>query len=617
MFEGWFKIGGIEVINVERLMTYIRAGYKPTTFDFESPVGSCEGLGAAIGDGEYLTPSLDEAPWFDPTNDATEGFAGVMPLSITGLEGTTRTANVVERLGNGGLAQLSRRTTRTISVQALLVGTDAAATRAGLQWLTTTLERACDPTTGCTGAQLEAFTICPSPVTDTEDVNASLVTTPVSPTDQWLAYGGTWEPSTHTYLVPDDAEALVIDGGTPGDTGAGGIDGGAADSNEPILRGVSITGGSPTSTVGAQAAMTRHLAAPVELTCLSDVVVTWTLSTVGTGVTGYVQVGAVDLQGRLLDRDPLTAVSGTDKVVIYRRQYAAWDDWRPAIWASDSVQVAVTVARRPLIDADACLAPYRRTYADVSCIAGPTVVETIDADDCDAKLLRVEWTWLAGDPHIYGDPVALVTSLPVAASSPPASTGVGVTWSYPGATTSASTACVAPIDPPSCAYDPTYPGFLAPPTAPVIADPGATTPTTYSRSLITIDAQRVPDGTVDALRFTFANNGTAKRGVRVRVHRSTDPGAFDPGKECDFQTEFWINYIDPGATLLVDGITSAVTAVCSNGAVVPARGVLRGPYRGAFDFPTMGCGGTYHVTVDVPSTQGLLTWSLAAAPREG
>lgn len=654
MYKGLFTVGGTEVVNVARTMAYIAAGYGQPGVDFDTPV-AYEGVGEALGE-TYRTPVLDEAPWFDAARPETWGFAGVLPLSVDNLDGTTRAAAVVENIGPGGVVQKARRGTRTIPVSALLVGDSAAAVDAGLDWLTSVLERTCeDPGP----AQLSAYKVKPCPVDGEEDTASPLVDAEVAASADWTPYGGTWVTGTATFTptvavtvpvevlnggTPATGGGAGIDGGTPAAAGAGTEDGGdptdpgpgSFDGGAPIpgefvgdpVDGGDAEGGSgfPLTVDGGDVGgvlltsggpINAHIAAPLELGCLSRVEVTWTVTPGDAPVR--VQAGASDAYGVELARDPEVHLLTDETTFTWTVYLAPWEDWRPTLWvAGGPVEVALSVARRGTLDGGEALARLRRTYARLNCIDGPRVVGDLVADDdADVRLVQVEWTWVAGDPYRYTEPVTLLAGLNVTNDTAAVSSATGVSYANEFITAAAGLVCAEPVEAPSCGYDPLYPGFVAPPTAPVVADPGATNPTNYHRRVITLEPAVTPDQGALALRWTLANpGGTALRGIRVRLWRQDDPD-FATHDECGFESEFWVNYIDAGATLIVDGIAASVTAVCDDDSLAPAIGVMRGPYRGAFDYPVLACTGTYFIAVDTPSTMSGLLVSVDAAIREG
>lgn len=134
MFTGWLAVGGVEVINDARAVTYARALGIPGIKRIPPAT-----LVAALGDAAYTTPTADDAPWYDPVVPASARFAGIIGLSILGGGSTPRTRVMTPRLGDGSSASAPRYGHRELAVTALLVGADEQALSYGVAWLASAL----------------------------------------------------------------------------------------------------------------------------------------------------------------------------------------------------------------------------------------------------------------------------------------------------------------------------------------------------------------------------------------------------------------------------------------------------------------------------------------------
>jgi len=193
MYDGYLTFDGTEVINMERLMTYVGNGIAPNGVDVSDCTGTCEGLGEAVGDAPYTAPLQDQPPWFDAQNPDTLDFAGVLPLEVTGLDGSTRTVEMVNLLGRGAVPLRPSFPGRTIAVSTLLIGRTSAGVEAGLSWLMNVLHRVCQDQATCDAAEVVAFTSCPTPICPggigNPDEPLTPTNQPYSP-DTWLLAGG-------------------------------------------------------------------------------------------------------------------------------------------------------------------------------------------------------------------------------------------------------------------------------------------------------------------------------------------------------------------------------------------------------------------------------------------
>lgn len=86
--------------------------------------------------------SVEDAPWFNPALCESANFHGVWPMQIDGLGPVQIQRELVEGICDGGHSTRHRDTTRTITVEAVLVACDHAAARYGLDWLTCQLRKA-------------------------------------------------------------------------------------------------------------------------------------------------------------------------------------------------------------------------------------------------------------------------------------------------------------------------------------------------------------------------------------------------------------------------------------------------------------------------------------------
>ena len=148
-WPGYYEYGGTEIINASRTEAYAHnAG-----LGWFKPAYENEALAPLLGE-KYSSPLQDDAPWVDYRDPDTYDFMGVYPLNVTGTEDSTWTASVTENIGDGGVVQGVRRTSKTIVFQVVLVGRTVCGAEAGLRWLREALGgRPClGPTTGsCEG----------------------------------------------------------------------------------------------------------------------------------------------------------------------------------------------------------------------------------------------------------------------------------------------------------------------------------------------------------------------------------------------------------------------------------------------------------------------------------
>lgn len=151
-YDGWFAFDGSEIINATRTEQYctnLGIGWlKP---QFKNP-----DISLMLGHGaRYLTPLLDDAPWIDPDAGESEDFLGLYPLAIDGVESATRTATVMEGIGNGGAVVGVRHGTKSMVFSGALCATSEDGAEYGLRWLKQVLNG--NP---CEGADCSGGTLC-------------------------------------------------------------------------------------------------------------------------------------------------------------------------------------------------------------------------------------------------------------------------------------------------------------------------------------------------------------------------------------------------------------------------------------------------------------------------
>jgi hypothetical protein len=627
-FLGHWRYGNAEVINHERLATYVANGITAAGADI-TVEDVCEGLGAALDNtGPYRTPLLDQAPWVDDDNPDTYDFAGVMALEITGADGSTRTVEMQPTLGDGALPGRARRGPRTIGVTAMLVGSTSEGIDAGLSWLQRVLAGDCaglDATCG-PSATLEMLTVCPGPIIPTVDTNSPATTTvydgdPLNPDDQWQPYGGSFDtsiPGYGTELTPYDAVDTIDagDADDPDDTDPvdGGPSGGGGDYFDG---GASTIEGSATIAVG-----------PFQACNDGPITVTWTLSTPETGIDANVQLVMVDEAGQPVLYGPKFLVTDASDTYEWEVPFGVdYDGWRPAVTTDDRLVVlSVSVTAYGFLALIDCVNPYRRLLPRTVTVSGPTVVDTIDAG-C-VLLHRVEWVWVVGSPYRYTPPDPVLVALSQA--SDPALVAPGVTWGDGGTVAATPWNCALPAPETPCAIDPCAPGFGTPPALPVIAGTAATITTQNVKDLwVCVGPEQVPanDGV-----FTISLTPTTPIvGARVRVY-DTALGDCSVPDLCDFAYEYLIDYVPDDGVFTINGLTEEFTTLCDGGAVLAdASPVVRGSYGGPTAVPVARCDRRYLIRVQwlalYPRTcvglyttgqpQGDLSVSVSVSTREG
>lgn len=151
MWDGYFDLGDVEIINVSRVEAYAEnfelRWFKPL---FENDV-----LVSVVGDDPYSDPATDQAPWWDPRIPASAEFYGIYPLEITGMDDSTASSGIEESVLDGGTLTATRRGTKTGVFNVLLIAASEAGAEYGKQWLSKALQGPCGgPVSDCDGQTL-------------------------------------------------------------------------------------------------------------------------------------------------------------------------------------------------------------------------------------------------------------------------------------------------------------------------------------------------------------------------------------------------------------------------------------------------------------------------------
>ena len=410
MFKGYAGYGSVELLNVARLMKYTAEGGVPVDSTVEPMVGDYTDLPAALGHEAYRTALLDYAPWYDPSNPDSAFFSGLLPLEITGLDGSTRGRSVTEGLSDGGTAGRARASSRVIGVTALALASGDAALDAGLAWLAGVLHPPCaDAPEACNGSPLTLFSAAPVYCNHTPDPDTGVITTELIPYPQTVSQFGpglafndvydTWLPSVCgmvsvtavVHLNPPEGEHIV---------------------GKVVVMELADRGG--TVYASAQADLPSDGSA-VSITVTTEPspgfdaewqpVLRWYDAAVIWG--GTAEEGDYDVIGGLgagEETDPL--YTGVD----------ADGPWLLGLGDGNLLTVETwTYLHDAEYTTDACLTELRRSYRNVVTVDGPTVVEELTLDDGTPYAAKVEWTWVATDPVAYGDTIPLLAGMMVGA----------------------------------------------------------------------------------------------------------------------------------------------------------------------------------------------------------
>jgi hypothetical protein len=162
VLEHYLRFGGVEVANSARLSAYLQSVGSPL---HTAEACGCPTLTAAlVGDpAPYTTPAADPAPWWDPNVPESGEFAGLLVLSVDGLDDRPVARQVTTAVVGGAALGPARVQPRTIVVTAVLLGSSCCGVDYGLRWLSSVLgDGGCGRGRGCDGDDLVLYACCPA-----------------------------------------------------------------------------------------------------------------------------------------------------------------------------------------------------------------------------------------------------------------------------------------------------------------------------------------------------------------------------------------------------------------------------------------------------------------------
>lgn len=158
------ELAGIEIVNNSRVMAYLEKGLGPSSLNIYGECGSCgcPNLRELIGcDGEYISPEVDNAPWYSSDFPESADFLGFFADEFTGLDSPFE-RSVTETVNNGGVLSRSRLKARELTWRGFLFGATCCSVQYGLRWLSKALSRFNASCQDCFGDDLEFLFCCPS-----------------------------------------------------------------------------------------------------------------------------------------------------------------------------------------------------------------------------------------------------------------------------------------------------------------------------------------------------------------------------------------------------------------------------------------------------------------------
>jgi len=150
-YDGWLLYGGVELVNLSRTAQLAEAMGIDIMWTEPSAVQWIED---ALGGDDYDLVST--APWYDSGAPASAEFAGLVPLSISGLDDSTKEAGTIEYITDGGSSTGSRSKTKALVANFAVIASSERGAHFGKRWLDRVLAGTPDRTF-CSGSELKYF----------------------------------------------------------------------------------------------------------------------------------------------------------------------------------------------------------------------------------------------------------------------------------------------------------------------------------------------------------------------------------------------------------------------------------------------------------------------------
>lgn len=465
MFDGFLQVGGVEVINNERVRGYAATIDCPFTLR-DIPCDTLEPALAAIAEEDgapapmpYTYDNIIGSPWYDATvPDVSSRFLGVFATRVAGIYSSTRTAQVTEGITDGGTLGMQRRTTREVRVTGFLLAKGRDALEYGSRWLDAALDPDACGRHGeqCGTTDLSYLTACPPALEDfqgsSEVPQPDLETWNLVGTNLWtnpraVAAGvGTWGAVTNgtasnitTFPGPVTSARryTTTTAGAAARLWCPTLGLATPDNGAPVRVLVTVNASAPIT--GGFLAARANIAASTGEVRLNwslpgntipagvSVIEAWGNSFAGaaTATSGFVIGGIPPSVGATLDVTEILVEELAGPGAVYfdgSTADTATDrfGWTGAVDGSTSTHEHMTLVPQPPVRVPdypdpqaawlAAIDEMRRYLHNVACVSGPN--EGSEIDLYEWWMLEVEFVLVAGRPYVYSltTPVVLPTT---------------------------------------------------------------------------------------------------------------------------------------------------------------------------------------------------------------
>lgn len=150
-YTGWIQFNEQELVNVSRTAQLARSLNIDSVFTDPDDVAWIQ---SDLGGTQY--DDVTQAPWWDEDYVGSGQFAGLLPLSFSGLDSSTLTSTPTEYVTDGGNSGKPRNATLPIVASVAIIASTEAGAEYGLRWMNRLL-RDTPSNMFCSGGELRYF----------------------------------------------------------------------------------------------------------------------------------------------------------------------------------------------------------------------------------------------------------------------------------------------------------------------------------------------------------------------------------------------------------------------------------------------------------------------------
>jgi hypothetical protein len=259
-------------------------------------------------------------------------------------------------------------------------------------------------------------------------------------------------------------------------------------------------------------------------------------------------------------------------------------------------------SQRGISSVEECLTPLLRSLRKVLVNNGPTVTSKRTTRDGGA-VWQVQFTAVAGDPHIFGAEIPVIEGLLDAERLVP---WVGDTEPLGGFIDIVGNAviepdCTVPTSRPIT--DPLHPALIPPPGPPSIPLGNFTPPSSWWRRMFSIPKQYVPLWGEVMPRLAIHARDDDLRNLRLRFYADPYKVGDISDDPCAYCGDIIISYVPMDHTLIFDSADQRVYVTRAGGGEQRADSLVFKSDGTPFEWPALTCGFGYVVTLDLPKEQ--------------